>query len=116
MTNRTFLVTEPTRAFLDYMGQEREVTLAPGTRLQYAGPNGFGDPCSDIYMDWDEFVPLDGPWVGQLVVIEDADTPRDSLASHGYGPHFGSRRRLGPPDSVVAEEPLPPDWTWQSVG
>jgi len=120
MSQPTFHVIGPTSAFL----QDRrpagvrtwtwahKISLAPGTRLGYLRAGGYADPCSSIYMDWDEFTVLAGPWAGREVLVEDAGTVRDEL---GSGSHLGWRPRLGPPPTVVADNPLPPGWRWAII-
>jgi hypothetical protein len=110
-----FTVTAPTRAFLDYESREREVTLAPGTHLRWLRAGGFGDACSDIYLDWDEFEPLDGEWAGKVVTVEDAATPRDERAAQGFGPQWGHRPRHGPPATIRPDAPIPSDLSWPAV-
>lgn len=112
----SFTVIAPTRAFLDYMGNEREITLAVGTRLRWIRAGGYGDPCSDVYLDWDEFEPLDGEFAGLMVAVEDAATPRDERAAQGYGPQWGSRPRLGPPKSISPDGLIPNDIPWLAFG
>jgi len=108
----TFTVTAPTRAFLHYGAGEHEITLAAGTHLSWLRAGGFADPCSDVYLDWDEFEPLDGAWAGQVVTVEDADTPRDERAAQGFGPQWGHRRRLGPPVMIRPDAPILNDIRW----
>ncbi len=112
----TFTVTAPTRAFLDYMGHKREITLAVGTQLRCIRAGGLGDPCSDIALDWDEFKPLDGEFAGLVVAVEDAATPCDERAAQGLGPQWGSRPRLGPPKSISPDAPIPNDIPWPAFG
>jgi hypothetical protein len=112
----TFTVTAPTRAFLDYGAREREITLAAGTRLRWVRAGGMGDPCSDIYLNWDEFEPLDGEFAGLVVTVEDAATPRDERAAQGYGPQWGTRPRLGPPTTITPDSPIPIDIPWPAFG
>jgi hypothetical protein len=108
-----FQVTEPTRAFLDYRTDtEREITLPSGTTLHYVRPGGYSDPCSDIYLDWYEFEALGGPWAGEVVVLEDAATPRAEAAAMGLAPHWGYRPILGPSATIRPVNPFPPDWRW----
>ena len=110
----TFRVVEPTRAYLqagrppgsDKWSWANEITLAPGTRLRYLRAGGYGDACSSIFMDWDEFTVLDGAWAGEDVLIEDAGTLH---LLNGDPTHVGLRPRLGPPQSVMAERQLTPD-------
>lgn len=116
VTLPTFTVTAPTRAFLDYTAHEREITLAAGTRLRWIRSGGMADPCSDVYLDWDEFEALDGEFAGQVVAVEDAATPRDERAAQGFGPQWGSRARLGLPKSVSPDSPIPNDIPWPSLG
>jgi hypothetical protein len=116
----TFRVIEPTRGFLQVgrppsthgWSWANEITLAPDTRLRYLWAGGYGDACSAIFMDWDEFHVLEGAWAGQVVLIEDAGTLRDD---DGHSTHCGWRPRLGPPPSVVGDPPLPLDWRWKVV-
>lgn len=89
-----------------------KITLAPGTRLGYLRAGGYADPCSSIYMDWDEFTVLTGPWAGRVVLVEDAGTVRDET---GLATHDGPRPRFGPPPTVVADSPLPPEWRWDVI-
>ena len=107
-----FTVAAPTRAFLDYAAHEREITLLPGTHLRWLRAGGYGDPCSDIYLDWDDFEALDGEFAGRVVTVEDAATPRDERAAQGFAPHWGSRPRLGPPVSIRPDTPIPNDFPW----
>jgi hypothetical protein len=112
-----FVVLEPTLGFVQTgrtpidrgWNWEHETTLAPGTHLRYLKAGAYSDACSAIFMDWDEFDVLDGPSAGQVVLIEDAGTLHDE---HGSSHHWGPRPRLGPPSSVVPDQPLPPDWRW----
>lgn len=83
------VVIAPTRAFLDYLHGEHEIMLPVGTTLRLIGDLHMGDPCCDIA------IPLDGPWAGAAVVIEDAA----SLVRHGrlvsLAPERRARERLG---------------------
>ena len=112
MTDPIFVITAPTSAFLGSWRWDRPVTLSPGTYLRYWKAGGYGDACSAIYMDWDELVPLDGEWAGEVVSVLDAGTP---LGPDGEGHHWGPRPRLGLPASVSPVEPLPPEWRWRVV-
>jgi hypothetical protein len=120
MDQPTFHVIGPTPAFLQdprpagarTWTWAHGITLAPGARLGYLRAGGYADPCSSTYMDWDEFAVLKGPWAGRVVLVEDAGTVRDE---RGSGSHLGWRPRLGPPPTVVADHPLPPDWCWAVV-
>jgi hypothetical protein len=117
MDQPVFHLIGPTPAFLQGprpAGVRRwswahEVTLAPGTRLRYLRAGGYADACSDIYLDWDEFAVLTGPWAGDEVLVEDAGTIRTETGST----HCGWRPRLGPPPTVVPDIPLPPEWRWE---
>jgi hypothetical protein len=114
MEQPTFRVVEPTRAFLQAgrpSGSHKwswanKITLTTGTRLRYLRAGDYGDACSSIDMYWDEFTVLDGAWAGQDVLIEDAGTLH---LPNGDSTHVGPRRRLGPPQSVMAERLLSPD-------
>jgi len=120
MGQRMFHVIGPTPAFrqeprpagIRTWTWTHKITLAPGTRLGYIRAGGYADPCSSLYMDWDEFTVLAGPWAGSEVLVEDAGTVRDET---GVGPHDGPRPRLGPPPTVVADVVLPPEWRWEVV-
>jgi len=103
----TFTVIAPTRAFLTYLAREREITLTTGTRLRWIRAGGLSDPCSDLYLDWDEFEPLDGEFAGLVVTVEDAATARDERAAQGYGPQWAHRPRLGPPRTILPASPIP---------
>ncbi len=50
---------------------DHEIDLEPGTRLGYLRAGGYADPCSSIYMDWDEFTVLRvlGPVAWRWAVI-----------------------------------------------
>ncbi len=110
MERTTFHVIGPTPAFLQGPRPDgvrtwtwaNEITLEPGTRLGYLRAGGYADPCSSIYMDWDEFTVLAGPWAGREVLVVDAGTVRDE---RGSATHDGPRPRLGPPPTIEAEIP-----------
>jgi hypothetical protein len=90
-----FEVVAPTRALLvtDRTSRPTVVQLPAGTNLRHLRSDQLFDPCSDVYMFWDEFVALDGSWAGRRIDIADARTPDHGLI-------FGWRPELGPPASL----------------
>lgn len=95
-----FRVVEPIGAFSPSASPTEEILLSPGTLLNYRGPGGYADPCSGVYLFWDEFLVIGGENNGRLIAVNDAATLYDS---NGSPTHLGWRPRIGLPGALVLQ-------------
>ena len=82
---------------VDGVDGDHWVSLEAGTLVRCDAPNGYGDPCSDIYWDSYRCLILSGPLAGQCVEIPDAGTPDGDWPTNR-----GSRPTLGMPGERMA--------------